>query len=156
MRKTLSLDLRERILAAYDAEQGSREEIGRRFRVSTGMVKKLLQQRRERGDIAPQHHRSGRKPMFLDEHRQRLNELIHQRPDITLTEMRSALELACTLPAIHYVLVEMGLTYKKRLSMRANRTEPTSLGREKSGSGGRPALIPPASSSSTSLRPKRT
>jgi len=51
--KTLSLDLRERILAAYDAEQGSREEIGRRFRVSTGMVKKLLQQRRKRGTSGP-------------------------------------------------------------------------------------------------------
>src|ERR1700761_4880202 len=134
MRKTLSLDLRARILAAYDAEQGSREEIGRRFRVSTGMVKKLLQQRRQRGDIAPQHHRSGRKPMFLAAHRQQLDQLINQKPDITLTEMRAALELDCSLPAIHYVLVEMGLTYKKRLFMRANRAEPTSSGRGKSGS----------------------
>jgi transposase len=120
--KTLSLDLRERILAAYDAEQGSREEIGRRFRVSTGMVKKLLQQRRQRGDIAPQHHRSGRKPMLLESHRQRLSQLISRKPDITLAEMRSALEVSCSLPAIHYVLVAMGLTYKKRLSMRASRT----------------------------------
>jgi len=119
--KTLSLDLRERILAAYDAEQGSREEIGRRFRVSTGMVKKLLQQRRQRGDIAPQHHRSGRKPMLLESHRHRLSQLIGRKPDITLAEMRSALEVNCSLPAIHYVLVAMGLTYKKRLSMRASR-----------------------------------
>jgi transposase len=154
--KTLSLDLRERILAAYDSEQGSREEIGQRFRVSTGMVKKLLQQRRQRGDIAPQHHRSGRKPMLLEWHRQRLRRLIEQKPDITLTEMRSALELGCSLPAIHYVLVELGLTYKKRLSMRANRTVPTSPGPGKSGSGGKPASILPGSSSSTSPRPKRT
>lgn len=154
--KTLSLDLRERILAAYDAEQGSREEIGRRFRVSTGMVKKLLQQRRQRGDIRPQHHRSGRKPMLLESHRQRLQQLIHQKPDITLTEMRSALELACTLPAIHYVLVKMGLTYKKRLSMRANRTALTSPGPARGGSADKPASIPPGSSSSTSPRPRRT
>jgi transposase len=156
MRKTLSLDLRERILAAYDAEQGSREEIGRRFRVSTGMVKKLLQQRRQRGDIGPQHHRSGRKPMFLAAHRQRLDRLISQKPDITLMEMRSALELDCSLPAIHYVLVEMGLTYKKRLSMRANRTELTSPGRGKSGSDGKPVLTPPGSFSSTSPGRKQT
>ena len=38
---TLSLDLRERILAAYDAGEGSREEVAHRFRVSLGMVKKL-------------------------------------------------------------------------------------------------------------------
>ena len=154
--KTLSLDLRERILSAYDSEQGSREEIGRRFRVSTGMVKKLLQQRRHRGDIAPQHHRSGRKPMLVEAHRLRLNELVKQKPDITLTEMRAALQLDCSLPAIHYVLVAMGLTYKKRLSMRASRLALTSPGPARSGSVGKPALIPPGSSSSTNRRPKRT
>jgi len=142
--KTLSLDLRERILAAYDAEQGSREEIGRRFRVSTGMVKKLLQQRRKRGDIRPQHHRSGRKPKLLESHRQGLQQLIHQKA------------LACTLPAIHYVLVKMGLTYKKRLSMRVSRTAPTLPGPARSGSADRPASIPPGLFSSTSPRPRRT
>jgi transposase len=154
--KTLSIDLRERILAAYDSEQGSREEIGRRFRVSTGMVKKLLQQRRHRGDIRPQHHRSGRKPMLLEVHRQRLDQLIHQKPEITLAEMRSALQMDCSLPAIHYVLIEMGLTYKKRRSMRASKVVPTSPGRAASGSGGKPALIHPGSSSSTNPRPRRT
>jgi transposase len=124
--KTLSLDLRERILSAYDAEQGTREEIGRRFRVSTGMVKKLLAQRRRIGEIRPQHYRAGRKPLFLEEHRRRLKELVAKKPDTTLAEMRSALALSCTLPAIHYVLAKMGLTYKKRLSMRASRAGRTS------------------------------
>ncbi len=154
--KTLSLDLRERIVTAYDNEQGSRDEIARRFRVSLGMVKKLIQQRRHKGDIAPQHHRSGRKPMLLDEHRQRLNQLVNQKPDITLQEMKAALQLNCSLPAIHYVLVEMGLTYKKRLSMRASRLALTSPGPARSGSVGKPALIPPGSSSSTKPLQKRT
>ena len=39
--KTISLDLRERIVAAYDGEEGTREEVAKRFRVSVGMVKKL-------------------------------------------------------------------------------------------------------------------
>ena len=60
--KTLSLDLRERILAAYDQTEGTREEVAERFRVSLGMVKKLLQRRRRLGDVRAQHHRSGRKP----------------------------------------------------------------------------------------------
>ena len=41
MRAT-SPDLRERILAAYDNEEGTRPEIAHRFRVSLGLVKKLL------------------------------------------------------------------------------------------------------------------
>ena len=44
--RTLSLDLRERILASYDLEEGTRVEVGDRYRVSLGMVKKLLEQRR--------------------------------------------------------------------------------------------------------------
>ena len=31
MKKTLSVDLRERIVAAYDAKEGTREEVGKRF-----------------------------------------------------------------------------------------------------------------------------
>ena len=66
---TLSLDLRERILSAYDNGEGTRDQIARRFCVSEGMVKKLNQQRRHLGDIRPQHHRSGRKPKILAAHR---------------------------------------------------------------------------------------
>ena len=36
--RTISLDLRERILAAYDNDEGTREAIARRFRVSLGLV----------------------------------------------------------------------------------------------------------------------
>jgi transposase len=38
-RRTLSLDLRERILACYDEGESTREEVAERFRVSLGMVK---------------------------------------------------------------------------------------------------------------------
>ena len=69
---TLSLDLRQRILASYDNEEGTREQIARRFRVSLGMVKKLLQQRRTLGHLRPQHHRAGRKPRILPAHREQL------------------------------------------------------------------------------------
>jgi transposase len=122
--KTLSLDLRERILAAYDAKEGSRDEIGRRFRVSLGMVKKLVAQRRRIGEIGPQHHRSGRKARILPMHGKRLWGMLVEKPDLTLEQMRSALGLKCTLPAIHYVLLKMGLTYKKRRSGLLNRTGP--------------------------------
>jgi len=51
--QTLSLELRKRILASYDHKEGTREEIAHRYRVSLGMIKKLLQQRRRIGDIGP-------------------------------------------------------------------------------------------------------
>ena len=154
--KTISLDLRERILAAYDADEGTREVVAHRFRVSLGLVKKLLQQRRRLGDVRPQHHRSGRKARIVASHQQQLRMLLDKKPDLTLKELRVATGLKCTLPAIHYVLVRLGLTYKKRRSMPASKAGPTSGARGGAGGGSKPAGIRPGWSSSTNRVQKRT
>jgi|SRR5580692_8435338 transposase len=154
--KTISLDLRERILAVYDTAEATREEVGRRFRVSVGMVKKLLQQRKKTGDIAPRHHRSGRKPLLLASHRERLRSLLSKKPDLTLAELRAGLAIECSLPAIHYVLVDLGMTYKKRRCVQPSRTGRTSPGHAGAGSGSKAALTPRGLSSSTNRPPKRT
>jgi transposase len=124
--RTLSLDLRERIVSAYDQGEGSRQEVADRFKVSLGMVKKLLQQRRRTGAIAARHQNSGRKPLIQPIHRAKLRGYLSRKPDLTLQELRKALQLECSLPAIHYVLEAMGLTYKKRRSEPANKTATTS------------------------------
>jgi transposase len=152
--KTLSLDLRERILAAYDAGDVTRLQVGRRFRVSEGMVKKLLQQRRRHGEIGPRHYRCGRKPRILPVYGERLRQLVHEKPDRTLAELRSSLGLKCTLPAIHYALVAMDLTYKKRRCMRPSSSGPTSHGHGVGGAGSKAVSTRPSSSSSTNRRPK--
>jgi transposase len=40
--------------------------------------------------------------------------LLGKKADLTLKELRAAVALECSLPAIHYALEKMGLTYKKR------------------------------------------
>jgi transposase len=92
--------------------------VAKRFRVSLGVVKKLLQQRRQAGEIEARHRFSGRKARLLPERGQELKGLVAREPDITLAEIKGRLGLACTIPAIHQVLVKLGLTYKKRRSMR--------------------------------------
>src|SRR5258706_15810241 len=137
--RTLSLDLRGRILSSYDDEEGTRAEIARRFRVSLGMVKKLLQQRRRTGDIAPRHHFAGRKPMIVTTHQRQMRALLAKKSDLTLKELRQATGLKCSLQAINVVLGKMGLTYKKRHSAPASKTVQTSHGRAGSGASGRRA-----------------
>ncbi len=141
--RTLSLDLRERILASYDQEEGTRAEIAQRFRVSLGMVKKLLQQRRRTGDIAPRYRFCGRKPMIVAAHRSQIRSLLARKNDLTLIELRQALGLKCSFQAIHVVLGKMGLTYKKRHSAPASKTAPTSPGPVVSGANGRRAWTRP-------------
>jgi transposase len=126
--RVLSLDLRERILAACDAGGQTREQVALRFAVSLGMVKKLLAQRRRTGDIAARYHLCGRQPKILKTHYQRLRILVRRQPDLTLAELRAALALKCSPVAIHYALVKLELTYKKRHCAPANRAAPTSPG----------------------------
>ena len=137
--KALSLDLRERILTTYDKENGTREQVARRFRVSLGMVKKLIQQRRHTGEIGSRRHLCGRKPRILESHRSQMRAFLKKKPDMTLGELREAVALDCTLPAIHYVLEDMGLTYKKRLSMPASKSARMSPKRGRSGAAGKAA-----------------
>jgi transposase len=154
--KTLSLDLRERIVEAYDAEQGTREEIAGRFRVSLGMVKKLLQQRRMTNDLGHRHRYSGRKAKVLPEYREKLAALVAAKPDLTLAEIREKLAMTCTIPAIHYALAALGLTYKKRRSMQPSKVGPMWRPRGNSGGPDKASSQPVASSSSTNRRPRRT
>jgi len=142
--RTLSLDLRERILSSYDNDEGTRPELAHRFRVSLGMVKKLLQQRRRTGDIAPRHHFAGRKPMIVTTHRSQMRSLLAKKSDLTLKELREATGLKCSLQAINVVLGKMGLTYKKRHSAPASKIVQTSPGHVASGASGRRALTRPS------------
>ncbi|HEY1173344.1 MAG TPA: hypothetical protein VGH19_18390 [Verrucomicrobiae bacterium] len=141
--RTTSVDLRERILAAYDDEEGTRPEIAHRFRVSLGLVKKLLRQRRQTGDIAPRHRFSGRKPTIVASHRSHLRALLAKKNDLTLQELRTATGLRFSLQAINVTLAKMGLTYKKRRSAPASQTGLTSSGRAASGASNRRAGIRP-------------
>ncbi len=57
--RAYSMDLRERVAAAVDEEEGSQREIARLFRVSLSFVSRLLKQRRETGALAPKPHGGG-------------------------------------------------------------------------------------------------
>ena len=135
--RTVSLDLRQRIVDSYDNKEGTRLAIAGRFRVSLALVKKLLQQRRRTGDIAARHCFSGRKPTIGPTHRSQIRAVLAKKNDLTLRELRQAAGLHCSLQAINVVLAKMGLTYKKRHSAPANKTGPRFSAPAVSGGGNR-------------------
>ena len=51
--------------------------------------------------------------MILAAHQRQMRTLLGKKPDLTLKELRVNVALKCSLPAIHYALEKMGLTYKK-------------------------------------------
>ena len=111
----MSLDLRERIVAAV--EQGSSiREAARRFAVSASAAIKLMQRVRTTGSAAPGRFGGHRRPL-LAPYEADLRRLIAVSPDITLAELQVALErrlgLVAGLSTIHNALCRIGLRRKK-------------------------------------------
>jgi transposase len=111
--KPLSQDLRERIVAAYEAGGASLAAVGRRFAVSGKVVGKLVRQKRELGTLASQVHRRGRKPAVSGEKRDELRAHLEQYPDATVLERREALGLKCSEKTLWQTLRKMGWRFKK-------------------------------------------
>ena len=154
--KTISVDLRRRIVAAYDKADSTREAVAKRFGVSLGFVKKLLGQRKRIGTIESLYHRAGRKARLEPEHGERLKSEVARKPDSTLEELKEALGLKCTPQAIDWVLRKMGLTYKKRRFVPASGSARTSSRPGGSGKANRAGLKGRGLSSSTSRRRRQT
>ena len=109
--RAYSMDLRERVLADYDAGM-SNEAVARKYRVSSRWVYNLRKRREETGDIAPRRGKTGPTPK-LAEHSQRLLQLIKEQPDATLEELRQRLDVAVCVTTIWKTLKALGVTFKK-------------------------------------------
>ncbi len=62
MPKPYSIDLREKIVAAYKNKEGSMRRLAKRFKVSFSFIYSLLRQEKQTGDIAPKPHGGGYPP----------------------------------------------------------------------------------------------
>lgn len=112
--RPLSLDLRERIVAAYEAGEGSHATLGRRFSVSPRVVGKLMEQYRELGTLEPQTHLRGRKAAIAGDDLKALKKHVKDHPDATGDERRLALKLDCTTKTVYQTLHRLGHSFKKR------------------------------------------
>src|SRR4051794_37931004 len=109
----LSLDLRQRVVAARDRAEGTPQQSAGRLAVSVAWVDRLLQRRRQTGSIAPKPHGGGRKPASDADADRRLRQAVADRPDATLAELRQAVGVACSTAAVHRALGRPGLPRKE-------------------------------------------
>lgn len=125
MSEALSMDLRERIVAAYSAGEGSCRLIAERFGVSHGVVSKLVCQQREEGSLRPHTDRYGRKRAVSGETEKSLQRHIREHPDATLEERRDALGLTCSLKTVWESVRRLNARFKKSRNERPNKTGQT-------------------------------
>ncbi len=111
--KTYSMDLRERVLAAYDQQIGTQEHVAGLFGVSVPWLKKLLRQRRETGSLAPKPHGGGWTPKFSGQKLAELKAAVTADPDATLQELLEGSQVQASLMAVHRALERLGCRRKK-------------------------------------------
>ena len=122
--QALSIDLRERIVSAYENQEGSHSVLAKRFSVSKALVGKLVRQKRELGTLEPQVHRCGRKPAIQGKKLEELRKHLVEYPDATLEERIEALGLDCVVNTMWTTLRRLGVSYKKSLHERSSRIAP--------------------------------
>jgi transposase len=134
MARPMSMDLRERVARFVEAG-GGRRGAATHFSVSPSFVVKLMQRNEATGSLAPA-AMGGMKRHALADHSELVRELVAAEPDMTLDELKGQLVehgLSVSRSSIWRFLDGLGLTRKKRHSMRANRNGPTSRPRGASG-----------------------
>ena len=129
-----SQEFRRDVLAACDAGGGTRE-VALRFSVSESWVRRVKQERREQGKVAPLTTRNCRKSW--EPHAEWLLEKLDVQPDIYLRELQVAAleELGWQVSdvTLSRVCGALQQTRKKRRSLRQNRGGKTLLRRVVSG-----------------------
>lgn len=137
MAKAYSDDLRGKVLAAYEAGQGTMQELADRFSVSYGWVRKVIASARRTGSAArvPQRRAASRIDPAM------VRRLVSAQPDAVLAELRERMRVqGVTISTTHLwrTLKKMGLALKK------SRSTPQSATRKKTAAAVRPSSKPSA------------
>ena len=122
--RPLSNDLRKRIIAAVDNQEGSRRQIARRFKVDVSCITRLLQLRRQTGSIAPRPHGGGITPTLDQDGLGQLRRLVEDHPDATLRELRDRLGIGGSIMIVWRGLKSLGITRKKKTEHAEERDRP--------------------------------
>lgn len=110
--KAYSQDLRERVLADYDVKLGT-WTIALKYKVSPSWIRRLVQRRRESGEVTPRSSRNQRQAQWLDK-QEDIKKLIQEKPDLTLKELQQRLGTSLSLQTLSRALHAMKLTFKKK------------------------------------------
>ena len=115
--KAYSVDLRQKIVDAYDRGQGSQRKLAKTFGVSRCFVEKLFRQRRRTGSLAPKRQGGWRKPLLDPAALELVGQLVQAQPDLTLQELCDAVDqqqsIRVSVPTMCTGLQRLGLRRKK-------------------------------------------
>jgi transposase len=132
MMQAYSLDLRQRVVAAYENGVETILEVAERFEVSDSFIKKLLRRKRTASTIVPVGHRGGQPKRLSDKHRKWLLETVLATPDMTLSDLRERLlsehDVSASVATLSRELRALNLRRKKNRWSLVSQTSVKELG----------------------------
>jgi transposase len=118
MPKPYSVDLRKRIIHAYESGEGSQAEIAEKYQVGKATVERYWRLYQEKGDVLPNLEKPGRPSSIGEKDVSKIKAWIEAKPDITLNELKSRYNAlkgsAVGQTTIHRLLVKRGFKRKKK------------------------------------------
>jgi transposase len=134
--RAYSLDLRERVVAAYEKGDQSIAEVAAQFSVGQTFLKKMLRQKRQSGFLERLPSRAGAKKLLSEAHRRWLSKQVREKPDATLVELQEGLQTSRRM-RVSRATVSRELQVL-RLPRKKNRLSPKSaaIGRGRGSGGG--------------------
>ena len=136
--KPYSLDLRQRVLDAWQRGEGSQRQLAARFSVHLTFVRNLLRLYRQSGSLQPRPHGGGRRALADAPVLERLARMVAQRPDDTLDEPRER-RAAQGGPAMSRATLARAL---QRLKLTVKKKEPPRHRARPKAGAGRTARLP--------------
>jgi len=109
--QSYSKEMRRDVLVACDAGEGTRA-VALKFGCSESWVRRVKQERREQGKIAPATTRR-RVPRWAI-YREQIEQIIAESPDVTLQELKDELQTELSRQTLCTALRRLKLTLKKK------------------------------------------
>ena len=112
-----SIDLRQKIINAYEAKEGSHRQLAQRFKVSLSFVKRLIRRYQETGEIKPKPHGGGARAKITGSDLEQIEQWVEKHPDILLRELCERWEhkrgIPVSIATMYRRLQDLNLTTKK-------------------------------------------
>ena len=106
-------ETRKLLVEAYKKTHNAKE-VAECFSVDISTVYRLVERMNREGSVDVRTNLRGRKSSLSESDLQRIKELVQQKPDITLKEIVSTLELKTCIETVRKALMKMGYSYKKK------------------------------------------
>jgi transposase len=90
--KAYSVDLRQKVIDAYNQQEGSQRQLAKRFRVSLTFIENLLKRYRTDGTVEPRAHGGGQGAKLSQEQEAVVATLVEENNDAILVELCDQLE----------------------------------------------------------------